>query len=776
MTATRRLFKLVFGRRLPVTDGHLEVSGVEGSLLIRRDGWGVPHIEAESNADGWFGLGFCHGQDRSFQLETLLRTGRGTLAELVGGDALPIDRLSRRIGFLHSAERQLPLLGPDVRTILEAYARGVTSGATTGQCVRSPEFVLLRAKPTKWTILDVLAAAKLMAFSLSANWDVELARFKVLTEDGPEALKALNPDYPEWLFVSAPPGSRAGPTADHLDEEIALFSKLIGHGGGSNNWALSPTRTAARRPILANDPHLPPVLPCRWYLAQVSTPGSSLAGASFVGVPALPAGHNGFAAWGITAGLIDNTDLFLEEVGADGQSLRQGEEFVPCEVRLEHIGVRGQEPVTEEVLVTSRGPIVGPALEDSRQAISLRATWLDPLPLEGLLQIHTATSFDEFRDAFSKWPAPALNVLYADASGRIGWQLVGQAPRRRKGFGLLPLAGWDPEAGWEEEGVPFHDMPWAADPESGYLATANNRPLPEGEGPFLGADWVDGYRLTRIVEALEARTDWSLAGARALQLDEVSLPWREVRVNVLRVAESHPDMRPTAELLGAWDGRVSADSPAASVFELFLAEMAERVAAVKAPNAYRWILGRGFTRLAPRNLLYTRRVGHLVRLLHAQPPGWFVDGWQDEIAAALRTACARLEAARGKDVDRWAWGAVRPLTLRHPLGDRRPLDRIFNLGPVSFGGDTNTPSQASVDPLDPTGNPGFIATLRMVVDVGDWERSRFALASGQSGNPASPHYADQLPLWRRGEGIPIPFSEAEVERATRTTLRLVPPP
>ena len=114
------------------------------------------------------------------------------------------------------------------------------------------------------------------------------------------------------------------------------------------------------------------------------------------------------------------------------------------------------------------------------------------------------------------------------------------------------------------------------------------------------------------------------------------------------------------------------------------------------------------------------------------------------------------------------------MTLRHALDRRRPLDRVFNLGPFPWGGDANTLSQASVPPLNPTGNPSMIASMRMVVDVGAWEESRFVLPGGQSGNPFSPHYADQLPLWRRGDGVPIAWSEDAVQRVTRQTLKLIP--
>jgi penicillin amidase len=219
---------------------------------------------------------------------------------------------------------------------------------------------------------------------------------------------------------------------------------------------------------------------------------------------------------------------------------------------------------------------------------------------------------------------------------------------------------------------------------------------------------------------------------------------------------------------------VAADSPAAAVFELFLAELSVRAARARAPNAVEWALGRGLSPLVPWSYVGLRWVGHLSALVQGRADGWFAEGWDAPIAGALATAVERLERGRGGATADWAWGRVRPLTLRHPLGARRPLNRVFDLGPIPWGGDTNTVAQTSNPPLDPTGDPLYIGTLRAAMDVGAWERSRFVLAGGQSGNPCSPHYDDQWERWRRGQAIPLPFGADAVAAATRHTLRLEP--
>lgn len=775
MNLSALLFRLVLGRRLAYTSGTITVPGLRHELIIRRDQWGIPHIEARDETDAYFGIGFCHGQDRAFQLETLLRVSRGTLAEVVGPEALPVDRLSRRIGFHQSAKEQLPVLEADVVVLLEAYAAGVNAGTSRGLPRRPHEFLLLGSQPTPWTPLDSIGVLKIMSFSLSSNWDSELARLKVLVSDGPQALVDLDPVYPEWQPVLTPPGQEAGPAAHRLAEDLTAFAAVASIGGGSNNWTVAGSRTAAGRPILANDPHLDATLPAHWYLAHVRCPQWEVAGASFPGGPSFPSGHNAHMAWGVTAGLVDDTDLFRERVGPDGASVREGDQWVPCKVRDEVIKVKGAEPVTERVLVTRRGPIVSPALKDPpSEALSLRAIWLDPRPIRGLLCMHKSRNVDEARAILSEWPATSQNVVFADVSGTIGWQLMGTAPRRRKGNGTIPQAGWDPEAGWETDVVPFDDMPSLLNPSEGFIATANNQAKPDGEGPFLTADYIDGYRVSSIRRNLAARCDWDIPSMQKLQIDQRSLPWEEIRDELLAVPANASDTRQALELLRSWDGVLSADSSAAAVFELFLSEMIQRIARARAPQSWQAAVGRGDSPLLGYNLFTFRRTGHLVRLLRTKPSGWFACSWPEQVADALGYVVRWLREHHGPDVSRWGWGHIRTLTMTHPFGEKKAFAKLFNLGPFPCGGDDNTINNANSRPLEPLCRPDSIASMRTAIDVGEWENSRYVLPGGQSGNPLSPHYGDLLPLWQRGEGVPIAWSPEAVAKATRETLLLVP--
>ncbi len=771
---TRWLFRLILGRRLPQTKGKLTLSGLHSSVQIHRDQWGVPYVQAQNDHDAWFGLGFCHGQDRAFQLDVLTRVAQGRLAEMIGEEALPVDRLTRRVGFHRASEEQVAHLSPEISLILDAYVAGVNSAFEIGK--RSHEHALLRSQPLEWTTASVLGLLKLQSFLMAANWDVELARLMILKLDGAQALQDIDPVWEEDSPVVTPVGEKIGTAVDRLTDDLQALEEVVALGGGSNNWAIRSTRTSTGRPSLANDPHLNATIPSSWYLAHVQTPSWRIAGATFAGTPAFPSGHNDVAAWGITAGLGDVTDLFLEEISENGRSVRQGDDFVECEVLEERISVRNAPDAVERVTITPRGPIISPALEGEWDALSMQATWLNPRPIEGLFLLPKVRSFDEFRQALSVWPMGTMNMVYADTHDVIGWQYTGDIPIRRHGWGMIPQPGWNPEVGWEEEPVPAHELPFLQlqDGSQDYLATANNQPTPEGVGPFLGKDWMNGFRQGVILDRLSESRSWDLASTMDLQCNVELRFWPEIRSILLALPRENSNADRALRLLEAWDGRMTTDSAAATVFELFQSQMIIEAIRAKAPKSHRWALGQGCNALAPYNFFSHRRTEQLVHLLKEQPEDWFADQtWTEAMVDVLSAVMEQLTRRFGSDPEHYVWGQLRTLTPKHPFSRKKKwLAKIFNLATIPLAGSTSTVAQATVHPLDPLAEAENTASLRAVMDVGNWSASRFALPGGQSGNPFSPHYGDQYPIWAQGEGISLAWTDAEIAQASCARLEL----
>lgn len=771
MSILRTLSELTFGKRLPVTAGELTVSGLSKPVVIRRDNYGVPYINAKTERDAIYALGFCQGQDRAFQIEHLLRITRHTLSELIGPQGISVDRLSARIGFHRAAQKQFNQVKPEDKELLTAFATGIKEGMSIGCRKVAHEFTLLHTQPTPFEAADVLSILNLVAFSLS-SWPNKINRYIILQRFGPDVVQALEGIYPEWLPATQPVGDPSGSNQDAVAEDLAQRSHVFGPKGASNNWAVDSSRTATRRPLLANDPHLGPSIPSPWYLAHLRAPNLCVAGASLTGTPFITTGHNEFTAWGVTAGGVDNVDLFIEELKGDDHLVREGERYVPCKVIPQKIPVKGKDALEDEVLITNRGPIFSDVLDQVDITLSMQATWMTPRTFSGLFDIHRARNFEEFQQAWANWYNASLNVVYADSSDNIGWQLIGEVPQRQKGKGTIPIPGWDQRFQWEKEPVPFHEMPHLLNPDKGFVATANNKPTAKDD-PYLGFDFTEGYRLARIVEVLEKNESWTLEEMGALQMDQSSIPWREIKELVIHIPTSTAEAQAAVEMLTTWNGIIAPDSPAAAVYECFLTEMMIKIVEAKAPHAEEWILDKHLHPLLISSL-GEHHVSLLSRLLRNQPEGWFERPWAKEIDVALTRVIQKLKEEYGPAIEDWAWGKLRPLTLLHPLGGHPNLGPILNRGPFPWGGDSHTISQARRSLLNPSENPSGVANLRMVLDVGNWDNNHFVLAGGQSGNPFSPHYDDQLPLWKRGEGITLAWSEEVIAENAQRTLHLLP--
>ncbi|HYP89604.1 MAG TPA: penicillin acylase family protein, partial [Polyangiaceae bacterium] len=436
------------------------------------------------------------------------------------------------------------------------------------------------------------------------------------------------------------------------------------------------------------------------------------------------------------------------------------------------------------VIRTPRGTIVARTTDETSSifapvptvgranALSFAATWLDRRPTRALLGFHKVKSFDEFREACSQSAGCSYSLIYADRDA-IGWVLAAEAPRRKSGFGSLPLPGWLEHVGWD--GVAgSSELPWSRNPEAGFVCCANNKPVAdEHSSVFLGHDFLDGFRQRRITEQLAARSDWSIERMLALQTDVQSLGFEDVKGVVLALVPTTSEATEALEILRSWDGRMSSDSAGASVYALFVAALNRRICQAKAPSSFWYAAGKGVMKLIPGTCLNARRASFVTRLIREQPPAYFA-AWDAEMLGALAEAVATLSERFGSSRAAWAWGHVRPLPLQHRFGEKKPLDRVFNLGPLPGWGDGTTVNQAGFEFWNPLRHSTVTAHLRSVMEVGNFGASRFVLLGGQSGNPLSPHYGDLVALHQRGEGIPVHWDDGEVARHSVATLTLAP--
>jgi penicillin amidase len=745
-------------RPLPRTKGTMRLAGPHASITIRRDRWGVPHIRASTRHDLWFAQGFCHGQDRLWQLELYRRSSSGRIAEIAGRPALQSDRLMRTLGLRRVSEREERTLEPELRADLEAMCAGINAAAEAAP-VLPPEFQVTRVGFDPWRPADMLCALKLLSFGLSTNWERELLRADMARELGEEVAVRLDPTYPTGHPVITDPGHPWDGDGLGMTEQLARVRESLGfavEASGSNNWAVSGMRSATGRPLVAGDPHLPPSMPGIFYQVDLELDGRFARGASLPGIPGIAMGQNNDVAFTFTNTLADVMDLFVERT--DGDRYEFEGEWHPMEVVDEEIRIRGQdEPERLAVRLTRHGPIVNHCLgADDAEPLALRWTGLDmPALTEANFRVHDVTSGPELEEVLAGHNIPVSNLVWADRHGGIGYRTVGRIPIRRGDCPDLPKPGWTGEYEWEGV-VPYDEMPGARDPECGYLLSANNRVAPDGYPHHISSDFLDGYRARRIEELILARPEHDLDSFEAMQTDKYSIPGVET---VHRLARLRPrDQREVGaiERLKSWDGRLDPDTVAGSIYEAFTIRLAREVARRALGDrdlAERW-LDRSSTGFTTHVTAPWRWHSHLLRLWEEGDDELVGRSWDELALDALRGGLDDLEDRFGPDPERWRWGRVHRVDFPHAFaGANAVFDRVLNRS-LEAGGGQETVSQIAYDPGSPY-KAVWAPCWRMVADPGDPDRSRWQQFTGESGQPGSPNYDDLQQAWLAGRTQPM---------------------
>ncbi|MEI7772846.1 MAG: penicillin acylase family protein, partial [Chloroflexales bacterium] len=533
-------------RPLPRVSGSAPLRGLSANAEVRRDRWGVPHIYADTNADLFAALGYVHAQDRLWQMELNRRTGLGCLAEIFGPVALSSDTYIRTLGFARVVRREVGLLDDHTRAILTAYVRGVNACVAALGSRLPLEFSILGITPRPWDLADILVWPKMMSLSLSANWTSELLNARAVAALGVERAAAIAPRYPDDAPITVPAGvtydPALGAAALRMMADAAPFTGAPGGPQGSNAWVVGGSRSVSGRPLLADDPHLNLGLPGIWYLAHLEGGDYHATGGTFPGTCGVVIGHNRRVAWGVTNGMVDNQDLYIERFDpADPLRYRWRGEWLRAETVREEIVVKGQAaPSVVDVRVTRHGPVIDPIIspepgplarpvdvaESYREGLALRWTALEPAPdiARAILGLNSAGSWAEFRAALIDWDVAPQNFVYADVDGHIGYVLAGKLPVRTGSDGQLPVPGWDGAHEWRGC-IPPEALPSAYDPPGGMLVTANNRPA-NSDYPFhdaLKGEWLNPYRAARISEMIIAEERHDPRSFARIHHDERSL-------------------------------------------------------------------------------------------------------------------------------------------------------------------------------------------------------------------------------------------------------------
>jgi len=767
----------------------LTVQGLQKPARIVIDHWGIAHIFAANVHDAFFLQGFNAARDRLWQIDLWRKRGLGLLAKNFGAQYVAQDRAARLFLYRGDMAREWAAYAPGTREATEAFVQGINAYAQdvrAGTKPLPPEFKLTATLPDDWQTDDVV---RIRSHALVSNVPSEVARAYVACAAGlgadrlrrklepphttvvPQGLDpcdigedVLN-DYvlaTEPVSFAPPPGTKGADNAKPFQVGEAAA------GEGSNNWVIAPSHSATGRAILANDPHRQLGVPALRYIVQLSAPGLSLIGAGEPALPGVSFGHNDSIAWGLTIFNTDQEDLYVYTLKpGDPNFYRYGNGYEAMRVVHERIEVKGDQPRDVELRFTRHGPVL--ALDAAKgRAVAVRTVWNEP-GVSGYLgssRMWRAQSWDDFKAARDRWGAPPLNLVYADTKGNIGWAPGGMTPVRPNWDGLMPVPG---DGRYEWKGFLSGDLlPSAFNPKEGWFATANEMNLPAGypaDARKISFEWADPTRIVRIKDVLGKIPKVSLADSMALQTDSHSAQSERLTALLAPLTSKDPDLSQALSLLKRWDHDETVGSAAAAIYEVWATKhLSPATVFMVTPEAARPFVGSGSLDAV---ITYLE---HPDSALGADPAA----ARDALLLTSLSEALGELKSEMGPDMTGWTWGRLHHATFEPAVGvlAEPALKAQMSMGPLEVPGSASSPRAATYRVWDFAVTAG--ASVRLVVDVGQWDNSVAINSPGQSGDPFSPHYRDLFPLWAAGDYVPLLYSRAAVEREAETVLTVLP--
>ncbi len=768
----------------------LNVAGLQDSVTVRRDERGIPYIEAKNEADLYFAQGFVTASDRLWQMDLYRRVARGETAEIFGAARLEEDKRWRKFGFAAIAAENIKNLNAETRRILENYAHGVNAYlATLNDKTLPAEFQILQYKPREWTMADSLVVSKIFDDGLSNTWRNDLMKASLMDLPKEKLARVLDPRSPlDVLLVGTDSANSKSQTADskfqipdsktaanqsgiwNSESEIALAKadevrksslSLIGFYAedlaASNNWVISGKKTTDGKPLLANDPHLQLAEPPIWYLVNLSAPNLKVAGVSTAGLPGVIIGHNENIAWGMTNVGPDVQDVYLETFN-DAGKVKTPNGYESPTMRREEIKVRKSAlaPDTEtqilEVVNTRHGVVF---FEDGNKKYSLKWTAFDAKndSLTMISLLNKAKDWTEFRAALKSWGGAMQNFVYADTAGNIGWTAAGRVPIRKTGDGSLPYDGATDAGDWTGF-VPFEELPSLYNPPENFIVTANQRTVGKSyKYQNVIARQTTVARAKRLQELLNSKPKLSAADVRDFQYDTFSEIDSRFAKQVVGLKAASDE---TLKLLRDWDGRMNKDSKAALVVDVMRTAFRNK------------ILTATFGAERAKTISLPYEAAFFDRLLIEKPKEWLPKenaNYVELLKACETGAKSEIAQTLGADEGQWTWGSRNKINFPHPLAAVPFIGAPFQIAAVPQNGSGGIAASPNV---------GANVSMRFIAAPNDWDATRQVIPTGESGDPQSPHWKDQLGSWYSGDTPLFPFTKTAIEKAAKETVLLIP--
>jgi penicillin amidase len=734
----------------------------------------IPHIFAQNDHDVYYAQGYITAMHRLWQMDFQTRFAAGRISEVVGKKAIELDKYQRRMGMVFGAERSLEgmMEDPKSKDMILAYTAGINAYIQSLSAAQLPiEYKLLDFKPEEWTPLKCALLLKQMSAVLAMGSD-EFYMTNIRNKFGTAVVKDLFPDYPfkeepiipvgtKWEFDPLP--IPKAPDAFNDATSSTIKTKQKEEGIGSNNWALSGSKTASGSPILANDPHLDLTLPSIWYQIQLHAPGLNAYGVSLPGAPGIVIGFNQNIAWGVTNVAADVLDFYQIKFKDDThKQYWHNNQWKNSSSRLEKIVIRGDKNITDTVIYTHQGPVVYlQKVKDFSKAKNIPVgnalRWIaheKSNELKTFYLLNRGKNYDDYRKALTFYTAPAQNFIFASAQNDIAITANGKFPLKWKDQGKFILDGTDPQNDWQGW-IPASQNPTVKNPPRGFVSSANQSSTDQTYPYYINWEFSPYERGKRINDRL---TDMNKATADSIinmQTDNYSIHAQNILPAILVVidrSQLNATQKEALRFVVDWNKYYDPKSVAASVFDLWTKRLQFDI----------W--DDEFT-IADIPMRYPSRDRTVQLILHEPNSKWIdnintpaKETLTDLVNEAFKYSCDSLERKYGSIGKAWEWANVKHTNIQH-------LAKIPGFGSkvlLTGGGKMTINAQ----------NEGNGPSWRMVVELGKNPKGHGVFPGGQSGNPGSPFYDNMIDKWASGKLYDLFFMQSASDNSAKIISQL----
>jgi penicillin amidase len=747
------------------SDINLKMDGLKDEVQVYFDDRLVPHVYAKNDEDLFFMQGYITAKNRLWQMEIQTHSAAGRVSEVAGEKALPKDRMQRRIGLGYGAENSKAFIEKDPQSndLIRAYCAGVNAYIKTLKPKDYPiEYKLLGYAPEEWTPIKVALLLKNMANMLSVyEFDIENTNF--VAKYGVDQFHNIYPERDSFSDYIIPKGTKwdfAGDTSKphqvipsgqqytKVDRDLyESYSRSIDKPkelNGSNNWAVSGTKTKSGKPLLCNDPHLQLNLPSIWYEMHLVSPNMNVYGATLPGAPCVISGFNDSIAWGVTNGGRDVRDWFTVTFKDDSHNeYLLDSQWVKTERRIEHIKIKGGKDFNDTVMYTKFGPIVfDKSFGDvkSKQYLSMKWTaHTGSNEFKTFYLLNKGKNYDNYLDALTNYSCPAQNFVFASRNGDIAIKEQGTLPLTK----YFVADGSKSENDWHKV-IPTANNPHVKNPDRGFVSSANQFPVDESYPyPVSHVGIYENSRAMRINRLLEDTNKMDVAYMQRIQRDNYNLIASLTLPTLLRVIDRSKLKTDEVEALNSldkWDYYDNAESKTTVLYESWLTElntllwdeMNDPSLPMRVPNSYRtaYFLKEDSTSIFYDNQQTGERETREMIILES-----------------FDKAMYKLKQQYGSLTNIKDWGTHKATMVHHIS----PALDAFSRMNVYCGG-----NRGIINATSHEHGPSW----RMIVDFGEM-KGYCLFPGGESGNPGSKFYDNMIDKWAKGEYYVAKFEPKE---------------